>query len=152
MAIAQPQQGIASLGAGNMEFMRPAMVGVSRQEETREIDIINAYFRQANIPPQQSLKLLQAAVQSGVQFKRSGNTIMGFKPLPPSSAQVYFFSIDPPPAFTEAAKQLLGGLKQSGVQAIYMNKIDPTIMQSLQSIGVAAQQSDQPEYKVMATL
>jgi hypothetical protein len=152
MAIAQPQQGIASLGAENMEFLRPAMVGVSRQEETREIDIINAYFRQANIPPQQSIRLLQAAVQSGVQFKRSGNTMMGFKPLPPSSAQVYFFSIDPPPAFTEAAKQLLGGLKQSGVQSIYMNKVDPTIMQALQSIGVAAQQSDRPEYKVKAAL
>jgi hypothetical protein len=152
MAIAQPQQGIASLGAGNMDFLRPAMVGVSQQEETREIDIINAYFRQVNIPPEQSIKLLQAAVQSGVQFKRSGNTMIGFKPLPPSSAQVYFFSIDPPPAFAQAAKQLLGGLKQSGVQAIYMNKIDPTIMQALQSIGVAAQQSDRPEYKVKAAL
>ena len=144
--------GIASLGAGNMEFMRPAMGGVSQQEAVREIDIINSYFRQANIPPQQSIKILQAAVQSGVKFKRSGNTMMGFKPLPPSSAQVYFFSIDPPPAFAEAAKQLLGGLKQAGVQAIYMNKVDPMIMQTLQSIGVAAQQSDQPEYKVMATL
>ena len=144
--------GIASLGAGNMGFMHPAMGGVSQQEETREIDIINAYFRQANIPPQQSIRLLQAAVQSGVQFKRAGNTMMGFKPLPPSSAQVYFFSIDPPPAFAQAAKQLLGGLKQSGVQSIYMNKVDPTIMQTLQSIGVAAQQSDRPEYKVKAAI
>ena len=152
MEQAQPQQGIASLGAGNMGFMRPAMGGVSQQEAVREIDIINAYFRQANIPPQQSLKLLQAAVQSGVQFKRAGNTMMGFKPLPPSSAQVYFFSIDPPPAFAQAAKQLLGGLKQAGVQAIYMNKVDPMIMQTLQSIGVAAQQSDRPEYKVKAAI
>ena len=146
------QQGIASLNAGNMGFMDSAMGGISQQEKLREIDILNAYFRQANIPPQQSLKMLQQVIQSGVTFKRSGNTMMGSKPLPPNAAQVYFFTVDKPDAFVVAVKQLLSGLKQSGVQVIYLNKIDPTIVQAMQSVGATPQQSDKPEYKLMAAI
>ena len=123
------QQGIAGLNAGNMGFMDSAMGGISQQEKLREIDILNAYFRQANIPPQQSLKM-----------------------LPPNAAQGYFFTVDKTDGFIEAVKQLLGELKQSGVQAIYLNKVDPSIVQALQSAGAAPQQSDKPEYKLMAAI
>ena len=148
----QQNAGIAGLNAGNMGFMHPGMGGVSQQEEIREIDILNSYFRLANIPPQQSLKMLQQVIQSGVTFKRAGNTVMGSKMLPPNAAQVYFFTVDRPDAFVVAVKQLLSGLKQAGVQAIYLNKIDPTITQALQAVGASPQQSDKPEYKIMAAI
>lgn len=148
----QQNAGIAGLSAGNMDFMRPAMGGVSQQEELREIDILNAYFRQANVPPQQSIKMLQQVVQSGVTFKRAGNTLMGSKMLPPNAAQVYFFTVDQMDGFVTAVGQLLGGLKQAGVQSIYLNKVDPTIVQALQSAGATPQQSDKPEYKIMAAI
>jgi len=153
-AVSQPQAapGIAGLNAGNMGFMHPAMGGVSSGEKLREIDIINSYFKQAGVPPQQSLKILQSAVQSGVKFQRSGNTMMGFKILPPLSAQIYFFSIDKPEDFLQAVNQLLDSLKKYGVQSVYLNKIDPTIIQALESSGAAVQQSDKPEYKVMAAI
>ena len=145
-------QGMAGLNAGNMGFMSDALGGASKKEELREIDIINAYFKQANVPPQQSLKMLQAAVQSGVKFRRSGNTMMGFKILPPLSAQIYFFSIDNPQDFAMAAADLLKSLKQYGVESVYLNKVDPTIIQGLQSAGANPQQSDNPEYKIMAAI
>jgi hypothetical protein len=148
----QQNAGIAGLSAGNMNFMRPAMGGVSQQEELREIDILNAYFRQANVPPQQSIKMLQQVVQSGVTFKRAGYTLMGSKMLPPNAAQVYFFTVDQMDGFVTAVGQLLGGLKQAGVQAVYLNKVDPTIVQALQSVGATPQQSDKPEYKIMAAI
>jgi len=148
----QTSPGITGLNAGNMGFMRPAMGDASKSEELREIDIINAYFKQANIPPQQSLKILQAAVQSGVKFRRSGNTMMGFKILPPLSAQIYFFSIDSPEDFAAAATELLALLKQYGVESVYLNKIDPAVTQALQSAGTNPQQSDNPEYKIMAAI
>jgi hypothetical protein len=152
MAIAQPQQGIASLGAGNMDFLRPAMVGVSQQEAVREIDIINSYFRQANIPPEQGIQILQATVKAGATFKRSGNTILVSQPLPPNAAKIYFFAIDKGEAFTRAVVELLGGLKQQGVQMVYLNKVDPVIVKTLQDIGLQTQQSDKQDYKIMAAL
>ena len=142
--------GIAGLNAGNMGFMNAG--DKSKKEELREIDILNSYFRQANILPQQSLKMLKQVIQSGVTFKRAGNTMMGSKPLPPNAAQVYFFTIDQPDGFAVAVKQLLGGLKQAGVQTVYLNKIDPTIVQAMQAAGAAPQQSDRPEYKIMAAI
>jgi hypothetical protein len=124
----------------------------SQQNDLREIDILKQYFRQANIPPEQGVKLLEAALKDGSKFTRSGNTLMAYKFLGPDSAQIYFFSVDIPHVFAQALGDLVNKLKQAGVKVIYMNKVDPTIVSTMQQIGVNTQQSNKPEYKVMATL
>jgi hypothetical protein len=145
-------QGLGGLDAGDVSFLRPALGGASQQEVLRTIDIFNAYFDSANIPPDQGEKLVQAAVNGGSKFDREGNTVMGFKQLPPNAAQVYFFSADKPEAFAQSMIKLVAPLKRSGVQVLYMNKIDPTIIKAMQSAGIRTQQSDRSEYKVMAAL
>ena len=145
-------QGLGSLNAGNMGFMHSGKDGISSGEKLREIDILNAYFRQANVPPQQSLKMLQQVIQSGVKFKRDGNTMIGSKRISQDAAQVYFFTVDKPNGFIASVKHLLVGLKHSGVDAVYLNKVDPSIVQALQSAGATPQQSDNPEYKIMAAI
>ena len=146
------QQGIGSLNAGSMGSIRPAMGNVSDKGGLREIDIINAYFRSANISPRQAMQLIQAAVKSGVKFKRIGNTVMGYKPLSQTAMQVYFFSVDHLREITDAISKALSMIKQAGIQEVYLSKEDPMIMQALQSLGVNAHQSDRPEYKVKAIL
>jgi hypothetical protein len=145
-------QGLDGLDAGDVSFLRPALGGASQQETLRTIDILNAYFDSANIPPDQGEKLIQAAVNGGSKFDREGNTVMAFKQLPPNAAQVYFFSVDKPEAFTRSMVKLVTPLKQSGIQVLYMNKVDPAIVNAMQTAGIRAQQSDRPEYKVMAAL
>ena len=145
-------QGLGGLDAGSMNSLRPAFGNVSQQVFLHEVDILNDYFRKANISPEQGIQLVAAAVKDGSTFKRSGNTLMAFKPLPPNAAQIYFFSVEPPPVFAQAAASLLGPLKQSGIQVVYMNKVDPTIVKTLQGIGVSVQQSDRPQFKIMAAL
>jgi hypothetical protein len=145
-------QGLNGLDAGDVSFLRPALGGASQQETLRTIDILNAYFDSANIPPDQGEKLVQAAVNGGSKFDREGNTVMAFKQLPPNAAQVYFFSVDKPEAFAQSMIKLVTPLKQSGVQILYMNKVDPAIVKAMQTAGIRTQQSDRPEYKVMAAL
>jgi hypothetical protein len=145
-------QGIGGLDAGDVNFLRPALGGASQQEILRTIDIFNDYFQKANISPEQGEKLIQAAVNGGSKFERDGNTVMAFKQLPPNAAQVYFFSVDRPEAFVRSMVKLISPLKQSGVQILYMNKIDPTIVKAMQTVGLRTQQSDRPEYKIMAAL
>jgi len=118
----------------------------------REIDILNQYFTKANIAPEQGLKLIDAAVKSGSKFTRRGNTLMAYKPIGPNAAQIYFFSVDDPRAFAQIMRKLFAELAQAGIQTIYMNKVDPTIVAAMRSINVQTQQSDKPEYKVMATI
>lgn len=145
-------QGLGGLDAGDVSFLRPALGGASQQETLRTIDILNAYFDSANISPAQGEKLVQAAVNGRSKFDREGNTVMAFKQLSPNAAQVYFFSVDRPEAFTRSMVKLVAPLKQSGVQVLYMNKVDPTIVKAMQAVGMQTQQSDRPEYKVMAAL
>ena len=145
-------QGLAGLDAGDVSFLRPALGGASQQETLRTIDILNAYFDSANVSPEQGEKLVQAAVNGGSKFDREGNTVMAFKQLPPNAAQIYFFSVDKPEAFARSMVKLIAPLKQSGVQVVYMNKVDPTIVKTMQAVGLQVQQSDRPDYKVMAAL
>jgi hypothetical protein len=145
-------QGIGGLDAGDVTFVRQALGNASRQEALRTIDIFNDYFQKANISPDQGEKLIQAAANSGSKFERDGNTVMAFKQLSPNAAQVYFFSVDRPEAFAQSMTRLLAPLKQSGVQVVYMNKVDPTIVKVMQTVGMQTQQSDRPDYKIMAAL
>jgi hypothetical protein len=66
--------------------------------------------------------------------------------------QVYFFSVEPPQIFAKTVEQAIAMLKQGGIRVIYMSKADPMIVQALQTLGVSAQQSDNPKYKVMAAI
>jgi hypothetical protein len=145
-------QGLGGLDAGDVNFLRQAFGGASQQEVLRDIEIFNAYFNSANISPEQGEKLVQAAVRDGSKFKRDGNTILAFKQLPPNAAQIYFFSTDEAKAFSQSVAKLLAPLKQLGVQVVYMNKVDPTIVKTMQAVGAQVQQSDRPNYKVMAAL
>jgi hypothetical protein len=141
-----------SLEAAANHMAAGGMSPNSQQNGLREIDILKQYFRQANIPPEQGVKLIEATLKSGSKFTRSGNTLMAYKLLSPDSAQIYFFSVDIPHVFAQALGNLISKLKQAGVKVVYMNKIDPTIVSTMQNIGVSTQQSNKPEYKVMATL
>ena len=145
-------QGLGGLDAGDVNFVRQALGNASRQEALQTIDIFNDYFQKANVSPEQGERLVQAAVNSGSKFDRDGNTVMAFKPLSPNTAQIYFFSVDRPEVFAQSMTRLLAPLKQSGVQVVYMNKIDPTIVKTMQAIGLQTQQSDRPDNKVMAML
>ena len=145
-------QGLGGLDAGDVNFVRQALGNASRQEALRTIDIFNDYFQKANVSPEQGEKLIQAAVNSGSKFDRDGNTVMAFKPLSPNAAQIYFFSVDRPEAFAQSMAKLLVPLKQSGVRVVYMNKIDPTIVKTMQAVGMQSQQSDRPDNKVMAMI
>ena len=145
-------QGLGGLDAGDVNFVRQALGNASRQEALRTIDIFNDYFQKVNISPEQGEKLVQTAVNSGSKFDRDANTVMAFKPLPPNAAQIYFFSVDRPEVFAQSMPKLLVPLKQSGVQVVYMNKVDPTIVKTMQAVGLQVQQSDRPDYKIMAAI
>jgi len=35
---------------------------------------------------------------------------------------------------------------------VYLNKVDPTIVKTMEAVGLRVQQSDRPDYKIMAAL
>ena len=130
------QQGIGGLDRGN--------TGI------REIDIIRTYLVHLGMKPEQVPQMIQAVVKDGAKFTRVGNTMMSMKPISQNAAQVYFYTVSKMPKFMDEVKGFIDKLKQSGISVIYMNKEDQDIMQAIQAAGASVQQSDRPEFKVMA--
>ena len=130
------QQGVGSLDRGR--------TGI------REIDIIRTYLLHLGVKQEQVPSVIQAVVKDGAKFTRIGNTMMSVKPLGQNAAQVYFYTVSKMPEFMADVKGFIDKLKQSGISVIYMNKEDQDIMQAIQAAGISVQQSDRPEFKVMA--
>ena len=130
------QQGVGSLDRGS--------TGI------REIDIIRTYLVHLGMKPEQVPQMIQAVVKDGAKFTRVGNTMMSMKPISQNAAQVYFYTVSKMPEFMDDVKGFIDKLKQSGISVIYMNKEDQDIMQAIQAAGASVQQSDRPEFKVMA--
>ena len=116
----------------------------------REIDIIRTYLLHLGVKQEQVPSVIQAVVKDGAKFTRIGNTMMSVKPLGQNAAQVYFYTVSKMPEFMADVKGFIDKLKQSGISVIYMNKEDQDIMQAIQAAGISVQQSDRPEFKVMA--
>ena len=130
------QQGVGSLDRGR--------TGI------REIDIIRTYLVHLGMKPEQVPQMIQAVVKDGAKFTRVGNTMMSMKPISQNAAQVYFYTVSKMPEFMDEVKGFIDKLKQSGISVIYMNKEDRDIMQAIQAAGASVQQSDRPEFKIMA--
>lgn len=130
------QQGLASL--------KTSGVGV------REIDIIRTYLMHFGVKPEQVVQLIQAAVKDGAKFFRIGNTMMSVKIISQNAAQIYFYTVSKMPDFMAEVKEFLDKLKKHGISVVYMNKQDNDIMSAMQASGATVQQSDKPEFKVMA--
>jgi hypothetical protein len=116
----------------------------------REIDIIRTYLTYFGVKPEQVPQMIEAVVKDGAKFSRIGNTMMSAKPAGQGAMQIFFYTVSKMPEFMKEVKGFIGKLKQSGISVIYMNREDQDITQAIQAAGISVQQSDRPEFKVMA--
>jgi len=135
---------VAPQGIAGLDARRGGM------SDIREIDIIRTYLLRFGVKQEQVPSMIQAVVKDGARFTRMGNTMMSMKPLSQNAAQVYFYTVSKMPEFVAEVKGFLGKLKAKGISVLYMNKEDQDIMQAIQAAGISVQQSDRPEFKVMA--
>lgn len=96
--------------------------------------------------------LIQAVKQGALKLWRKDNTIMAVQKLSPMAAKVHFFTMDPEPKFQELVKANLDSLKKSGCQVIYDVVADPHIVRALQAAGAQVRPSDNPKFKLEATI
>ena len=154
MNFASAQQQDQSRGTMMFAEGGPAQQGVGSLDRgrtgIREIDIIRTYLVHLGMKPEQVPQMIQAVVKDGAKFTRVGNTMMSMKPISQNAAQVYFYTVSKMPEFMDEVKSFIDKLKQSGISVIYMNKEDRDIMQAIQAAGASVQQSDRPEFKIMA--
>ena len=132
-----------------------SVVGEAPQEEgsvpSAQILLHDMKLRGVN-PKAGMLGMITAQKQGVLKLWRKDNTIMAVQKLSPTAAKVHFFTMDPEPHFQELVKANLESLKKSGCQVIYDIVVDPHIVRALQAAGAQVKPSDNPQFKLEATI
>lgn len=132
-----------------------AVVGEAPQEQagTPAVQIILSDMKLRGVNPKAGLTgMLAAQKQGALKLWRKDDTIMAAQKLSPIAAKVHFFTMDPEPKFQQIVKNFVATLKQNGCQVIYDVVIDPHIVRALQVAGAQLRHSDNPQFKLEATL
>ena len=80
------------------------------------------------------------------------NSILAIKNLGNGVAQIHFFTTDTHEQLVQDIKHFIDLMRKAGIHTIYDKDQDPVFMQAAQEFGAQPQQSDNPQFKMMATL
>jgi hypothetical protein len=141
--------------ASKAQELAKAVVGETSQEQvgTPTAQIILSDMKLRGVNPKAGLTGMLAAQKQGtLKLWRKDDTIMAAQKLSPIAAKVHFFTMDPEPKFQQIVKNFIATLKQNGCQAIYDVVVDPHIVRALQAAGAQVRQSDNPQFKLEATI
>jgi hypothetical protein len=77
---------------------------------------------------------------------------MGYKPLGSGTAQIHFFTVGTLKDLANDMRYFFKYLKDKGVRTVYDTLPAPITTQMLVELGAKLQQSDNPKYKLKASI
>jgi hypothetical protein len=151
-------------GIGELMLMRSAMGGQNMAESNSQgiagaqkptasaLKILSSYFQNRGIPLQQGYAKVQQELGEGVRLLQFKNSILAIKNLGDGVAQIHFFTLDTAIQLKQDIKHFIDLMRKAGIHTIYDKDADPIFMQSAQEFGAQPRPSDNPQFKLMATL
>ena len=152
-------------GIGELMLMKSAMGGMNPAESnqgiaaapaqkpsTSALKILTSYFQNRGIPLQQGYAAVQKELGEGLKLLQFQNSILAIKDLGQGVAQIHFFTTDTHEQLAQDIKHFIDLMRKAGIHTVYDKDADPVFMQAAQEFGVQSQPSDQPQFKLMATL
>lgn len=152
-------------GIGELMLMKSAMGGMNPAESSQGIasapaqkpsesalKILTNYFQNRGIPLQQGYAAVQKELGEGLKLLQFKNSVLAIKHLGGGVAQIHFFTLDDEATLKEDIKHFIDLMRKAGIHTIYDKDQDPVFMQAAQEFGAQPQQSDNPQFKMMATL
>jgi hypothetical protein len=151
------QQGIAAPMAAPMAapvgMAKGGLTGVNKQiEQVQILKVFQNYFQNLGVDVAQGMKNLQKEIDQGLQLIPFESSVMGYKPLGSGVAQVHFFTIGTLKDLTNDMRYFFKYLKDKGVRTVYDTLPAPITTQMLVDLGAKLQQSDNPKYKLKASI
>ena len=116
------------------------------------VKILTNYFQNRGIPLQQGMATVQKEIGEGLQLQQFKNSILAIKHLGNGVAQIHFFTLDTEAQLKEDIKHFIDLMRKAGIHTVYDKDADPVFMQAAQEFGAQPQQSDNQQFKMMATL
>jgi hypothetical protein len=121
-------------------------------QNTAVTRVIMHYFQNRGIPLNVGLQAVQKQLAEGLKLIPYKNSVMGLKMLSKDVAQIHFFTTDTADQLDADIRFFVDKLKEAGVHTIYDSEMDPLVAQSLSEVGAQIMKSDNPKYKLKATL
>jgi hypothetical protein len=148
------QQGIAAAPmAAPVGMAKGGLTGVNKQiEQVQILKVFENYFQNLGVDVAKGMKDLQKEIDQGLQLIPFESSVMGYKPLGSGVAQIHFFTIGTLKDLTNDMQYFFKYLKDKGVRTVYDTLPAPITTQMLVDLGAKLEQSDNPKYKLKASI
>ncbi len=156
-------QGIAAPMASPMAAPAPMSppIGMAKggltgvNEKIKDVQIMKVfqhYFENLGVDVTQGMRNLQKEIDQGLQLIPFESSVMGYKPLGSGTAQIHFFTVGTLRDLANDMRYFFKYLKDKGVRTVYDTLPAPITTQMLVELGAKLQQSDNPKYKLKASI
>jgi hypothetical protein len=95
---------------------------------------------------------LKKEIDQGLQLIPFESSVMGYKPLSSGVAQIHFFTIGTLKDLTNDMEYFVKYLKDKGIKTVYDTLPAPITTQMLVKLGAKVEESDNPKYKLKASI
>jgi len=150
------QHNMAPAGLPGMQpqgFAKGGLAAANEQiQKTQILKVFEHYFRNLGVDVDQGMKNLQKEISQGLELIPFESSVMGYKPLGTGIAQIHFFTVGTMKDLVDDMQYFFKYLKDQGVRTVYDTLPAPITTQMLVKMGAKVEESDNPKYKLKATI
>jgi hypothetical protein len=136
-----------------MGMAKGGLTGVNEKIKDAQImKVFQHYFENLGVDVAEGMRNLQKEINQGLQLIPFESSVMGYKPLGSGTAQIHFFTVGTLKDLANDMQYFFKYLKDKGVRTVYDTLPAPITTQMLVELGAKLQQSDNPKYKLKASI
>jgi hypothetical protein len=151
-----PAPKMAPQGLPGMQPQRFAEGGLASAnkliEKVQVKKVFEHYFKNLGVDIGKGMNDLEKEIAQGLQLIPFESSVMGFKPLDGTTAQIHFFTVGTLKNLTDDMQYFFKYLKNKGIRTVYDTLPAPITTQMLVKLGAKVEESDNPKYKLKATI
>jgi hypothetical protein len=121
-------------------------------KQTQIMKVFEHYFKNLGVDVKKGMNDLQKEIAQGLQLIPFESSVMGFKPLDGTTAQIHFFTVGTLKNLTDDMQYFFKYLKDKGIRTVYDTLPAPITTQMLVKLGANIEKSDNPKYKLKASI
>lgn len=135
------------------QFAEGGIASADKSMKTEKIaKILGNYFQNRGIPMEVGMQGVKKEVAEGLKLVPFEDSVMGYKILKPGVAQIHFFTIATPQDLSNDIVYFVKELKKVGIKTVYDTEPAPVTTTTLKETGARIEPSDNPKYKLKATI
>jgi len=135
------------------QFAKGGLAAANGQiQQTQVMKVIANYFKNKGLPVEPAMAGVQKEIENGLELIPFESSVMGFKPLGDSVAQIHFFTVGTMQDLANDMEYFYKYLKDKGIKTVYDSIPAPITTQIFDKLGATIVKSDNPKFQFKATI